>query len=187
MISITREFAMPNRETFKIPPIKRLINKYCLDENLIIKRPIVDPFCGDSKIADTRNDIKDSGVDSLDWLKTIPSDFSEVLLYDPPYSNRQLDECYKGLGLSLEASQTRCDYWTRIKAEITRIAKINSIVITCGWQSIGIGKKNGFRKLEIKLVPHGGPHYDTIVVVERKVREQQENKSGTTRGVIEGW
>ena len=33
----------------------------------------------------------------------------------------------------------------------------------------GIGKKYGFEIEEILLVPHGGWHNDTIVVVERKV------------------
>lgn len=42
------------------------------------------------------------------------------------------------------------------------------IVITCGWNSGGIGKKYGFEIEEILLVAHGGWHNDTIVVVDRK-------------------
>jgi hypothetical protein len=162
---------MPNKNTFEILPIKRLLNKYCIGEDFTRKSPIVDPFCGNSTIADIRNDIKFSGLDSHEWLKTLPSNYSKVILYDPPYSNRQLNECYKGLGLSLEGSQTRCDYWTRIKKEIARIAELDSFIISFGWSSAGIGKKeNGCEIQEILIVPHGGPHYDTIVVVDKKVR-----------------
>jgi hypothetical protein len=31
-----------------------------------------------------------------------------------------------------------------------------------------MGKTRGFEMTEILLVPHGGPHYDTIVTVEVK-------------------
>lgn len=46
--------------------------------------------------------------------------------------------------------------------------KAGGIVITCGWNSGGIGKKYGFEIEEILLVAHGGWHNDTIVVVDRK-------------------
>ena len=41
-------------------------------------------------------------------------------------------------------------------------------VISFGWNSGGIGKTNGFEIQRILLVPHGGPHHDTIVTVEIK-------------------
>lgn len=50
-----------------------------------------------------------------------------------------------------------------------RIVKKDGVVISCGWNSGGIGKKYGFDIVEILLVPHGGAHNDTIVVVEKKI------------------
>lgn len=47
-------------------------------------------------------------------------------------------------------------------------SKKDGVVITCGWNSSGIGKVNGFRIVEILLVPHGGWHNDTIITVEKK-------------------
>ena len=64
-----------------------------------------------------------------------------MVLYDPPYSSRQLTECYRKLELSVSAD----------------------------WNSGGIGKSLGFEQIEIMLVAHGGHHNDTIVTVERKV------------------
>ena len=56
-----------------------------------------------------------------------------------------------------------------MKKEIARITKPNSIVITFGWNTNGIGKTKGFEIIEILLVAHGGSHNDTICVVERKL------------------
>ena len=50
------------------------------------------------------------------------------------------------------------------------MVKKDGIVITCGWNSGGIGKKYGFEIIEILLVPHGGWHNDTIITVEKKVK-----------------
>ncbi len=65
---------------------------------------------------------------------------------------------------------TQASYWSKQKEQITRIIKPNGVVITCGWNSGGIGKKHGFEIVKILLVAHGGWHNDTIITVERKVR-----------------
>jgi len=51
--------------------------------------------------------------------------------------------------------------------------KHDGIVVSFGWNSGGIGKKYGFEIEEILLVPHGGSHNDTIVTVERKIKETE--------------
>lgn len=40
--------------------------------------------------------------------------------------------------------------------------------ISLGWNSGGVGEKNGFSITRILLVPHGSHHNDTIVTVEVK-------------------
>lgn len=84
-------------------------------------------------------------------------------------SPRQISECYKKLDKSVSWTNTQSSYWSNHKKEFSRIVKKDGIVITCGWNSGGIGKKYGFEILEILLVPHGGSHNDTIVVVEKKI------------------
>lgn len=44
------------------------------------------------------------------------------------------------------------------------------MVITCAWNSGGIGAGLGFEQQEILLVAHGGWHNDTIVTVEKKIK-----------------
>ena len=94
----------------------------------------------------------------------------DTVLYDPPYSPRQVSECYRRLGRTVNMETTQSSYWSRQKEEISRVVKVGGIVITCSWNSGGIGKKYGFEIEEILLVAHGEHHNDTIVVVDRKVR-----------------
>jgi hypothetical protein len=69
---------------------------------------------------------------------------------------------------------TQSTFWSHLKNEISRIVKPGGVVVSCGWNSGGMGKKNGFEIIEIMLVAHGGWHNDTIVTVERK--QQATNK-----------
>lgn len=158
---------MPNRNTFDIKPIKKLIHRYAYGM-------IIDPFANKNKIANITNDLDtqydtDYHMDALDFLKMFEDDSVDTVLYDPPYSPRQVSECYKKLNMTVNMQTTQASYWSNQKKEISRIVKKGGHAITCSWNSGGIGKKYGFEIVEILLVPHGGWHNDTIVVVERKV------------------
>lgn len=118
---------------------------------------------------DTQFDI-DYHLDAIDFLKMFNDNSVDMVLYDPPYSPRQVSECYRKLGKTVNMQTTQASYWSKQKKEIARIVKKDGIVITCGWNSGGIGKTNGFEIVEILLVPHGGWHNDTIVTVERKIK-----------------
>lgn len=163
---IERKWSMPNSKTFSIKPISELIHKYAFGK-------IIDPFANENKIATITNDLDpmydtDFNLDALEFLKLFNDCSVDTVLYDPPYSPRQVSECYTKLGKTVNMQTTQASYWSNHKKEIGRIVKPNGIVITCGWNSGGIGKKRGFEIEEILLVPHGGWHNDTIVVVERK-------------------
>ena len=167
-IKIERKWAMPNKNTFSIPPIKDFISEE-LPPGLII-----DPFANSSKIGVT-NDIDpsyetDYNMDALDFLRTFETETVDMVLFDPPFSKRQLVETYKRLGKSVNMETTQQRYWTDIKHEIARVTKPTGKVISCGWSSSGIGKNNGFRITRILLVPHGGGHNDTIVTLDEKLQ-----------------
>ena len=166
-MKIDRKWCMPNKNTFDISPIKELINKYMIDG------VVIDPFANKNKIATITNDLDeqydtDYHMDATDFLKIFEDNSVDMVLYDPPYSPRQVSECYKKLGKTVNMQTTQASYWSNQKKEIGRILKPNGIVITCGWNSGGIGKKYGMEIQEILLVPHGGWHNDTIVTVEKK-------------------
>ncbi len=170
-MKITRSWAMPNKDTFSIKPIGELIHRYTDDHNL----EIVDPFCnGKEWNSNTHtNDLDESleadhHKDALDFLKGLPSDSMNVVLFDPPYSPRQVSECYKKLGKTVNMQTTQSSYWGNMKKEIARILAPEGVCITFGWNSGGIGKKYGMDIEEILIVAHGGWHNDTIVTVDRK-------------------
>ena len=105
---MSRHWAMPNKYTFQIPCVRKFIDKYIIDADII-----VDPFCGESEIATHFNDLHISKIDSTIWLKTLKSNFGDVILFDPPYSPRQLKECYDSLGLPLH--DTKSSVWKEWK------------------------------------------------------------------------
>jgi hypothetical protein len=167
-MKITRSWAMPNKNTFEIKPIKEMIDKYRFGVS-------VGPFANKNRIATITNDLDpqydtDHNLDALDFLKAIESDSIDTVLFDPPYSPRQVSECYKSLNQTVNMATTQSSFWANLKIEISRITRSNGIAISCGWNSGGVGLKYGFEIIEILLVPHGSNHYDTIVTVERKAQ-----------------
>lgn len=164
---ICREWAMPSRHTFEIKPISDLLD-YHLDGLSVV----VDPFCGRSKRATHRNDLSQSGgVRATDYLDSLIDRgvTADAVLLDPPYSPRQISECYKSVGLEVSGTDTQN---ARLYAEcierMDRLLKPGGIAIRCGWNSCGFGKGRGYEMLETLIVCHGGAHNDTIVTVERK-------------------
>ena len=171
-LQIQRAWAMPSKNTFEIKPIKELIHKHISGKSVI-----VDPFANINTIATITNDLDPSmpttyHMDAEEFLNTLPDESADMVLYDPPYSTRQVSECYKKFGRSVNMQTTQNSYWTRQKKEISRILKPGGTVITFGWNSGGIGRSNGFEIVEILMVAHGGWHNDTICTVETKVKSQ---------------
>lgn len=159
---------MPNKNTFDIKPVKELIQSELTDGTWI------DPFANQNKLATITNDLNPAydtnyHMDALDFLKAFQNESVDGVLYDPPYSPRQVTECYQGVGMNVTSETTRASFWGNQKKEISRIVKPGGKVITFGWNSGGIGRKYGFEITRILLVPHGGWHNDTICTVEVKV------------------
>lgn len=166
-MTINREWAMPNSNTFEIKPIGELIKRY-------YHKNSIDPFANRNKIATITNDINPEfgttyNLDAIEFLKLFTKDSVDLVLYDPPYSPRQVAECYKKFDKTVNMETTQIDYWSKQKSEISRIVTMGGHVITCGWNSGGIGIKYGFKIVEILLVPHGSWHNDTIITVDKKV------------------
>ena len=164
---LSRKWAMPSKHTFKIKPIALLLQKY-------VGNGIgwIDPFAGENSPAEITNDMNPSKpaqfhLHAKDFAKQLTGIY-EGCLFDPPYSLRQVKECYDAIGVKLFADDTQ-RFPQNVKEIITPKIKNGGIVITFGWNSQGFGKNLGFEMIEVLLIPHGRGHNDTIVTVERKV------------------
>ena len=169
-IRIERIWAMPDKNTFDIKPIHEL-----LVEEMSIGGTWVDPFANKNKLADITNDLNPAfdttyHLDALDFLRMLDSESADGVLYDPPYSPRQVAECYENFGKDkIGLNPTTSSFWGNQKKEIARIVKEGGKVISFGWNSGGMGKQLGFEVTRVLLVPHGGWHNDTIVTEKTKV------------------
>ena len=142
-MKISRAWAMPNENTFSIKPIKELIQKYV--SMYCAEQIIVDPFSRNSpfRSVSITNDINeafeaDYHMDALDFLKEMKE--ADLILFDPPYSPRQVSECYKNAGVSVNMQTTQASFWSNIKKEISRITLPGGHCITFGWNSGGVGQ-----------------------------------------------
>ena len=146
-VRIERVFAMPNHKTFEIKPIKELIEQ--------------------ERIAGAYLDLFPYPYerDALQYLKELPDNSIWFMLYDPPYSQRQLFEMYKNLGENL---QSNANYFKLLDNEIDRVIIPKGKVIRFGWNSKRISPQ--FEIKRILLVNHGAAHNDTLVTVQTKIQ-----------------
>ncbi len=174
MTKVNREWAMPNKNTFSIKPIKLLIESYLKGGKWL------DPFANDSIFKDSliTNDINpecktDYNLDALEFLKQFDDNSVDGILFDPPYSIYQIVQVYEGFG--------KIKSFSRYAHEIKRIIKPKGYCISFGWNTNGmpyemgnktykIKEKTGFEKIkkEILIVAHGGCHNDTLITVDQK-------------------
>jgi len=163
-MKIERKWAMPNKWTFTIKPIRELL----ADE--VVGGVWIDPFAGENGClyADYTNDIEKDGLDALEFLKGFANNFADGILYDPPYSITQARMYGKKEFSSMK-------YWADCKNEMARIIKPGGKAICFGWNSMGLGKNRGFEMKRILLVPHGGSKNDTLCTVEIKSLFIKEN------------
>lgn len=91
----------------------------------------------------------------------------DAVIFDPPYSPRQIAEVYKDIGLKPTMKDTQnAALYKRVREPMKRLLKPDGIALSFGWQSSGFGKD--WPTLEVLLVQHGGGHNDTICIAQRK-------------------
>jgi hypothetical protein len=171
---VTRHTAPPNRWTFTIRPIQELLGRYVGDGI-----GWVDPFAGLHSPAELTNDLNPAMPTTYHLFadafcaQVCTGPYSGVL-FDPPYSYRQISECYKGFGIKPTALDTSNRFYNKVMNAICDKIMPGGYAISCGWNSNGFGSNRGFAVAEILLVAHGQHHNDTIVTVERKRMPAEE-------------
>lgn len=163
---------MPNADTFSIKPIGEFVRKY-----LVSSIVSVDLFARNKNWATYTNDLSPATtaqyhLDAEEFLKELASKGikSDLVIFDPPYSPRQISECYKSIGLEVGMKETQnARLYKRVRDAIVPILSPNATVLSFGWNSAGMGKERGFAVEEILLCCHGSAHNDTICLAEKYV------------------
>lgn len=171
-VIINRVWAMPNRWTFTIKPIAELVARYVGDG-----KGWVDPFAGMYSPAEFTNDLNPEmptkeHLDAELFCLMLDGVYKGVI-YDPPYSYRQIKECYNSIGLRPTQLETSTNFYRKVINAVYRKMEVGGVALCFGWNSIGFGRKRGFELLEVLLVCHGQHHNDTICTVEIKAREEE--------------
>jgi hypothetical protein len=175
-IPMRRVWAMPNACTFNIPPIRALVKSY-----LGKSKVSVDPFARNKQWATYTNDLNtetaaEHHLQALEFLSMLAGNGvrCDLVLFDPPYSPRQVKECYEGVGLTFGREDAWITAaWSPERDAIHRILEPEGHVISFGWNSMGMGPQRGYQIVEMLIVAHGAAANDTIVTVECKLENKQ--------------
>lgn len=146
----------PKKWTFQQPKLRRWVEANC-------KGKVLNLFAGKTKLncdefrVDSSDEFRPDHLGSaLGFLKTTDMKFDTVIL-DPPYSLRKSYEKYKGHYIGSK--------WTQIKKAVVRVCNDGARVISFGYNSQGLARGLGFKKIKICLVCHNGDHNDTVCTI----------------------
>ena len=169
---INRMWAMPNKWTFTIKPIKALLKKYIPKGGA----DWIDPFAGKYSPAQFTNDLDpdspaEYNMEALAFVEMMAKEGHRFngCLFDPPYSLTQVSRSYKSLGLHFYNKHNKTGSFPMVKDILAKSLYTGSRIIYFGWNTNAFGKGRGFEIEEILIVAHGGNRNDTLVTVERKI------------------
>ena len=176
-LRFARVRAYASSDTFDIKPIGELVRRYLRQSTVSI-----DPFARNKCWATYTNDLNpkteaEYHLDSADFLEKLVAEAvqADLVLFDPPYSVSQTKECYESIGLTLGMEDVwRTSGWKRERKAIRRLVKVGGYVISCNWNTNGIGGYYGFKPIELLDVCCGWGHNDFLVLVEQKIAHQME-------------
>lgn len=177
-MTFSREWAIPSADTFTVRPIHDIFLRW--RQTLPQEAVIVDPFARNCRLGTITNDMDTNcattyHLDALTFLQGLQSGLADMVLLDPPYSYRQVKECYNGIGIEhFDPRQTRSDYWADIDRECARVLKGGGVCIKCGWNTAGLGRKWSMEMKEVLIVNHDGHRNDTLITVEVKEKTMWE-------------
>ena len=166
---------MPSADTFDVNPIHDFVWKY-----LSKSKMSVDPFARNKRWATLTNDINPNTqaeyhLEADVFLSEMAQKAikADLILFDPPYSPRQLKECYNSFGRKMQLEDGQTARLRKIwKTSMIPILAVDATVISFGWNTVGMGRSFGFEIIEIMLVCHGADHNDTICMAEKRIEAE---------------
>jgi len=175
-VPFLRTWAMPNGDTFTVPIIGNMVQRYLQRSEVS-----VDPFARNKRWATHTNDLNtkteaEHHMDSIAFLEMLVGQgvHADLVIFDPPYSPRQIKECYDSVGIKMGALDAMRTNWMRERDLIARMQRPGDVVLPFGWNSMGMGKKRRYEIVEGMIVCHGVGHNDTICMAERRLADEPD-------------
>lgn len=167
-MNMTRKWAMPHRDTFKVKTIREFVEKHVAGCEVI-----VDPFARNCKIGTITNDLNPETsaqyhMDAIEFCSMLVDQgvMADAVIFDPPYSNTQISRTYKNIGRKCTMKDTHNGaLYAGVRKRLSEVLKPGGVALSFGWNSCSFP---GCDMTEILLVSHGGAHNDTICVAHRK-------------------
>lgn len=152
----------PKRYTFQQPKLRIWVEKQCRGKTLNLFAGITKLNIDETRVDIDKNVLADYYMDAFQFIqfaKDKKMKFDTVIL-DPPYNLRKSREKYGGRYIGS---------FTKIKNALLSILSEEAIIITLGYDTVGMSKKRGFRKVAICIICHSGDHNDTLCLVEKRI------------------
>lgn len=164
---------MASADTTECKPIGDLVRHY-------LRGVSVDPFARNSRMATHTNDLNpdttaEHHMQAAEFLDMLARRgiVADVVIFDPPYSPRQIAECYAACGLEPGQADTQnARLYAECRRAIRKLCARGSRVLSFGWNTVGMGP--GFALEELLIVCHGAAHNDTLCTVEVMTEQQHE-------------
>jgi len=164
-VATERIWEMPSVDTFKMSKLREWILKWFQGRVLNVfggKTKLDEYYLGEIIHNDLNKEIDaDTHYDACFIDRYFQTESFDTIILDPPYSMYQAVHSYEGV---------RCQDITRVRVACDKLLRNGGIVISFGWNSVGMPSKYGYRKLAICIVSSGGSHNDIIITVDRKIK-----------------
>ncbi len=168
-MNFSREWDMASADTFSVPSIGAFVKRHRHNNPGVS----IDPFARNQPWATHTNDLNPETaaqhhMHARDFLAMLVTQGvrADLIIFDPPYSPRQVSEVYSSIGVTATMEDTQTGRLKKECRELFRqLLKQGGTVLSFGWNTVGMGP--GFVTDEILLVCHGGDHNDTICMAER--------------------
>ena len=153
--------------TFESPKIRKWV-----EENST--GLVLNLFAGKTKLDldEIRNDkdVKmeaDFHKDALDFVKDYKGEKFDTIILDPPYSYRKSMEMY---------NNNYSSKFKQIADWIPKITKKDTKIISFGYHSTFMGRKRGYKRINMCVFCHGGAQHCTIAIVEKVEKKAKRNE-----------
>jgi len=164
------EFAMGNKWTFEMKPIKTYLHR-----KIVQHQRILIPFAGQTRFYIPKKQITYIDIDPTmpqpciygDSLKILDVFVSQnkkfdLIISDPPYTFFQSVQTYK-----MNKENVKMQTITKIKEMYQDLLEPRGEIIHFGYNSTGMGQKRGFEKTHLHIITLGGSHNDILMLTEK--------------------